>query len=187
MQVPKEFDKNILHQLLLAMISFLEGIIRWIDFYSIGSCKMCVHPVLISWKSHMLPRLWIFVPFKNAWVQWKCWPIAWLPMHVMRKIRWKKTQPLNVFYDLWKLFKTTLSLSMLDNYCEFIRWRWMDVKVYKACLFHWIICIIVETISLLLAKGNSLTKRNPKSIIFKAIANQSLEYIACIFWITKWQ
>jgi hypothetical protein len=57
----------------------------------------------------------------------------------------------------------------------------MDVKVYKTCLFHWIVCIIVETIPLLVAKGNSLTKRNYKSIIFKAIANQSLGYIACIF------
>lgn len=57
----------------------------------------------------------------------------------------------------------------------------MDAKVYKACLFHWIVCIIVETIPLLLAKASSLTKRNSKSIIFKAIANQSLGYIACIF------
>jgi hypothetical protein len=28
MQVPQEFDENILHQLLLVMISFLEGIIK---------------------------------------------------------------------------------------------------------------------------------------------------------------
>jgi hypothetical protein len=35
---------------------------------------------------------------------------------------------------------------------------------------------------LLLAKDNSLTKKNPKLIIFKAIANQSLGYIACIFF-----
>jgi hypothetical protein len=57
----------------------------------------------------------------------------------------------------------------------------MDVKVYKTCLFHWIVCIIVETISLLLAKANSLAKRELKLIIFKAITNESLGYIACIF------
>jgi hypothetical protein len=36
------------------------------------------------------------------------------------KIRLKKTKPLNDCYDLWKLFKTSLSMSMLKNYCEFI-------------------------------------------------------------------
>lgn len=92
--------------------SFLGGIIWCADLYFVRSCKMCVHIILISCKSQMLVGSMVFLPFKNAHVQWKWWFMVWLLTNLTNIARPKKTQPLNAWNYLWESFENFLKLYL---------------------------------------------------------------------------
>ncbi len=151
MQVPKEFDENILHQLLLAMISFFRRHYKmnWFLFCWIMQdvCATCSYFLKKSYASKVV----LLSSIKKCMSPMKMLAYGLVANACDEKHKIEENTTIKCL--LW--FVKAIQDLFESEYVKQLlyRWRWMDVKVYKACLFHWIVCIIVETISLLLAKG----------------------------------